>query len=134
MAAKRVFIVDDHPVFRHGVSYLIEPEKTLEICGTAGSAAEALDLIAKSPPDIVVSDLTLPDKNGLELLKDLKTLYPKLPVLVVSMHDELIYAERVLRAGGRGYLMKENSDKLIEAVLQVLGERFTLARKSRITF
>ncbi|MFT5470848.1 MAG: DNA-binding NarL/FixJ family response regulator [Verrucomicrobiales bacterium] len=121
MAVKQVFIIDDHAVFRHGVTYLIDAEETLEICGVASCAAEALDLIGKSSPDVVVSDLTLPDKNGLELLKDLKVLHPKLPVLVVSMHDELIYAERVLRSGGRGYLMKENSEKLIEALLQVLG-------------
>lgn len=120
MSAKQILIVDDHPVFRHGVTYLIDMEDDLQICGTAGSAAEALDLTAKLRPDLVVSDLTLPDKNGLELLKDFKAMHAKLPVLVVSMHDELIYAERVLKAGGRGYLMKENSDKLIEAIRQVL--------------
>lgn len=127
-AVKRILIVDDHPAFRNGLAYFIEPEPDLEICGQAASSREALDFVAKNKPDLVISDLSLPDKNGLELLKDLRALHPDLRVLVVSMHDELLYAERVLRAGGRGYLMKENSDKVTDAVRKILSGEVYVSR------
>tara|TARA_R110002096_G_scaffold164099_11_gene331813 strand:- start:1116 stop:1775 length:660 start_codon:yes stop_codon:yes gene_type:complete len=122
MAKKQIFIVDDHAVVRYGLSALIGAQSDMEICGMAGSASEALDLVRKlkTMPDLVVSDLTLPDHNGLELIKDLKALDPKLPVLMMSMHDELLYAERVLKAGGRGYLMKEHSENVVPAIRQIL--------------
>jgi len=114
---KRLLIVDDHPVLRDGISYLLSQEDDIEICAQAGSAKEAIQAVELTKPDLVVTDLTLPDRNGIELIKDIKALAPKIPVLVVSMHDEKLYAERVLRAGGRGYIMKESaSQSLVEAI------------------
>ncbi len=120
MPTKQILIVDDHAVVRQGLKSLIDAEPDLEICGMAGSASEALQFAETTEPDLAISDLTLPDRNGLELVKDLKALYPGLPILMMSMHDELLYAERVLKAGGRGYLMKENSENLIPAIRQIL--------------
>ncbi|HVV70868.1 MAG TPA: response regulator transcription factor [Verrucomicrobiae bacterium] len=103
------------------MAQLIGQQDDLAVCGEAGDAAQALTAVAALQPDLVLADVTLPGKHGLELIKDLKALYPTLPVLVVSMHDESLYAERALRAGARGYLMKnEGGDRLIEAVRQVL--------------
>lgn len=116
----RIFLVDDHIVFRHGLASVISTEPDMEICGSVGTAREALDQITKLQPSLVISDLTLPDKSGLELIKDLRPRFPRLPVLIVSLHEELLYAERVLKAGGRGYLMKEKSDLLIPAIRTVL--------------
>lgn len=128
MAAKRVFIVDDHPMMRSGLAQLIDNEPDLKVAGEAGTAAEALDAILARPPDLVLLDISLPDKNGLELIKDLRALKPGLPVLVISMHDEAIYAERVLRAGGRGYLMKqEGGKKFLQAIRRVLEGRIYLS-------
>ena len=98
----RIFIVDDHPMLREGLTHLIRRNPDFEICGEAVTAAEALDAIPELRPDLVLMDLTLPDKNGLELIKDLRSLCPKVPILVLSMHDEMLHAERVTRAGGKG--------------------------------
>ncbi|MGA3267437.1 MAG: response regulator transcription factor [Verrucomicrobiota bacterium] len=118
---KRIFIVDDHPMMRHGLAQLIDSEPDLTVCAEADSAGQALDAVARQKFDLVLLDISLPDKNGLELIKDLQVLKPGLPVLVVSMHDELLYAERVLRAGGRGYIMKqEGGRKFLQAIRQVL--------------
>lgn len=116
----RIFLVDDHAVFRHGMSSLICTTTDLQVCGSVGTAKEALELIPEISPKLVISDLSLPDKSGIELIRELRQLSPKLPVLIVSLHDEMFYAERVLRAGGRGYLMKEKSEQLIEAIRTVL--------------
>lgn len=116
----RICLVDDHAVFRHGLGYVISTEADMEVCGSFANARDALDQIPRLQPTLVISDLTLPDKSGLELIKDLRPRFPKLPVLIVSMHEELLYAERVLKAGGRGYLMKEKSDQLIPAIRTVL--------------
>lgn len=115
-----VCIVDDHAVFRHGVASVIRTEPDMDVAGSYASAREALDQIPRVQPSLVISDLSLPDKSGLELIKDLRPRFPKLPVLIVSMHEELLYAERVLKAGGRGYLMKDKSDQLIPAIRTVL--------------
>lgn len=121
---KRILIVDDHPIMRQGLAQLIEHEPDLEACGEADSAAQALNLVSVRQPDLILADISLPDKNGLELIKDIQVFHPGIPVLVVSMHDETLYAERVLRAGGRGYIMKaEGGRKLLEAIRQVLGGR-----------
>lgn len=118
---KRILIVDDHPIVREGMARLLESESDIEICGSVGTVREALELVANEEPDLVLSDMTLTDRNGLELIKDLKALHPDVPVLVISMHDEKLYAERVLRAGGRGYVMKETaSDHLLIAIQRVL--------------
>ncbi len=123
---KSILIVDDHPLLLEGLEKLIELEEELRVCGKAGSVKEALALVESGPPDLVLTDLTLPGRNGMELVKDLKVTRPDLPVLVMSMHDEMIYAERVLKAGGRGYIMKEApSAQLLEAIRKVLaGEVF----------
>jgi len=118
---KRIFIVDDHPITRYGVTQLINHEPDLLVCGEAESAQQALAVIKSAPPDLVLADITMPGRSGLEFIKDLRTQQPHVPVLVMSMHDESIYAERVLRAGGRGYIMKnEGGEKLLEAIRQVL--------------
>jgi DNA-binding NarL/FixJ family response regulator len=122
MNKKRILIVDDHPIMRRGQLELINREEDLLICGEAGTASEAMEAVAKLKPDLVVLDLNLPDKNGLEWLKDLRAFEPHVPVLAVSMQDESFYAVRVLRAGGQGYLMKhEGPDQLIAAIRKVLG-------------
>ncbi|SKA81086.1 two component transcriptional regulator, LuxR family [Prosthecobacter debontii] len=106
---------------RHGLAQLIRAEEGLEVCGEAGSAREGLDAVGTLKPDLVVIDLTLPDKNGLELLKDIHAMHPGTQCLVLSMHDETMYGERALRAGARGYIMKEAAaDHLITAVRKIL--------------
>jgi DNA-binding NarL/FixJ family response regulator len=106
---------------RHGLAQLIRAESGLEVCGEAGSAREGLELAGRLQPDLVVIDLTLPDKNGLELLKDIQAQHPGTLCLVLSMHDETMYGERALRAGARGYIMKEAAaDHLINAARKVL--------------
>jgi DNA-binding NarL/FixJ family response regulator len=120
-ARKRILLVDDHPVMRTGMRLLFANTPDFEVCNEVGNAAEAVGLVTRAKPDIVVLDLGLPDRNGLEVLKDIQALDPNLPVLIVSMYDEMIYAERTLRAGARGYIMKEaGGDKLLEAVRTVL--------------
>jgi DNA-binding NarL/FixJ family response regulator len=132
MPAKRIFLVDDHPMMRMGMAQLIAGETGLGVCGQAGSANEALAQLPKCQADLVITDLTLPGKGGLELIKDLRVFYPELPILVISMHDEMLHAERALRAGARGYLMKEaGGEKMIVAIRQVLaGQIFVSERMS----
>lgn len=119
---KMILVVDDHPLLRDGLVRLISMEPDLEVCGEASNVQEALAFVDSNPVDLVVTDLTLPGRNGLELIKDLGTIHPALPVLVLSMHDELLYAERVLRAGGRGYVTKDAApSRLIDGIRTVLG-------------
>ena len=116
-----IFIVEDHPVTRAGLAALISFESDLRICGEADNAPVALDLIAKIKPTLVVMDIALKTSNGLELMKNLVALLPGLPVLVISMHHEDLYAERAMRAGARGYLMKEEAtDKIVGAIRTLL--------------
>lgn len=118
---KRILLVDDHPMTRHGVSHLLGREPDLEICGEEENAQNGLAAIGRLKPDLVLSDITMPGKSGLEFLRDVAALHPTVPVLVLSMHDENLYAERALRAGARGYVMKsERGEMLLEAVRQVL--------------
>jgi DNA-binding NarL/FixJ family response regulator len=120
-AAKRILIVDDHPMMRNGLAQLINNEADLKVCAEADNAGQAMDAVARQKFDLALLDISLPDKNGLELIKDFQSLRPEMPVLVVSMHDEMIYAERVLRAGGRGYIMKQaGGQKFLTAIRQVL--------------
>src|SRR5947209_1193299 len=108
---QRILIVDDHPMMREGLAQLIDLEVDLAVQAQADSAGQALRAIQECVPDLLLLDISLPDKSGLELIKDVQTLQPVLPILVVSMHDESLYAERVLRAGGRGYIMKQEGGK-----------------------
>lgn len=118
----RVFIVDDHPIMRLGLSQLISSIQGVEVAGEAGSATEALHLLERlESVDLAIVDVSLPDRSGLELIKDLRVLHGSIKCLVISSHDEEVYAERVLRAGGRGYMMKDRAPDLLEAaVKQVL--------------
>lgn len=119
---KKILLVDDHPLLREGLGRLISAEPGISVCGAAGSVQEALALVESAKPDLVITDLTLPGRNGLELIKDVAVIHPSLPVIVLSMHDEVIYAERALRAGARGYVMKNAPpERLIEAIHMVLG-------------
>jgi DNA-binding NarL/FixJ family response regulator len=127
---KRILIVDDHPMMRQGLAQLIGAEADLSVCGEVENAERALDVIKPLKPDLVLADISLPGKNGLELIKDFQAIQPELPVLVISMHDESLYAERVLRAGGRGYIMKqEGGKKLMEAIRQVLEGKIYVSQK-----
>jgi DNA-binding NarL/FixJ family response regulator len=118
---RRIFILDDHPITRYGLTQLINHETDLQVCGDAETATPALAAIKAARPDLVLADISLPGKNGLEFVKDMQAQHRGVPVLVMSMHDETIYAERVLRAGGRGYIMKnEGGEKLLQAIRQVL--------------
>lgn len=129
---KRILVVDDHPFMRAGLAQLIDRQPDLVVCGEAGNPAEGLQKLQTNPPDLVLSDITMPGRSGAEFIKDLHALQPNLPVLVISMHDESIYAERMLRAGARGYIMKEaGGEALLAAVRQVLrGEVYVSAKMS----
>jgi DNA-binding NarL/FixJ family response regulator len=118
---QRVFLVDDHPLVREGLSMLIGHEDDLEVCGEAGDPREALRAIAKVAPDIAVVDLSLGEYSGMDLIRSLRAQYQDLSVVVLSMHDEKLYAERVIRAGARGYVMKrEMSGTILSAIRHVL--------------
>jgi DNA-binding NarL/FixJ family response regulator len=118
---KTVFIVDDHPLLRQGLALLINRERDLAVCGEAEEAQTAMREITLKKPDILIADLSLNGPDGLDLLKNLRMLYPNLPVLVLSMHDESIYAERALRARANGYIMKqEATEKVLVAVRRIL--------------
>src|SRR4029453_5986509 len=107
--AKRIIIVDDHPLFRKGLEELIQSDDSFAVCGEAGNATEAMDVIRKLDPDLAIVDLSLPGANGIELIKNIRAEFPKLPVLVLSMHDESLYAVRALRAGANGYVIKHEA-------------------------
>ncbi len=116
----RILIVDDHPIVRQGLADLINHEDEFEVCGHAEDAREAMEQIRKLSPDLVTIDITLREMGGLELIKDVKSQHPKLPMLVISMHDEKLYGERVLRAGAKGYIMKhEATENVIDAIRKV---------------
>jgi DNA-binding NarL/FixJ family response regulator len=118
----KVLLVDDHPIVRQGLALFIDREPDLTVCGQADDASSALKAVRNSIPDFVVLDISLDGPDGLELLKAIRAEYPKLPVLVLSMHDESLYAERALRAGANGYIMKqEATEKVLTAIRQILG-------------
>ena len=117
---RRILLVDDHPFMRMGLAQFLNSQPDLRVCGEAGDPREAMALVEKARPDLVLLDLNLPGKGGLELIKDLRALHPELPVLVLSMHDEPQYAPRVLRAGARGYIMKsEPVTRMAEGIREV---------------
>jgi DNA-binding NarL/FixJ family response regulator len=118
---RRIMIVDDHPIVRQGLRRLMESEPDLEVCGEAETAREAKSMIRELRPDGVIVDVSLAQGDGLELVKDARAHYPSLPLLVLSMHDEVIYAERMLSAGANGYIMKQAaSDQFLVALRRVL--------------
>ena len=124
----RILIVDDHPIVRQGLVQMLGHEPDMEACGEAESAAEALKAIAAAAPDAAIVDLSLKDSSGLELLKDIRVRYPRLPVLVLSVYDESMYAERALRAGARGYMMKEEAaEKVVTAIRRILAGQIYLS-------
>jgi len=124
----RVLVIDDHPIVREGLVQIICREPDLTVCAQASNAAEALHALRASCPDVVILDLTLNGSSGLGLLKDIRARWANLPVLVLSMHNEMLYAERVLRAGAQGYIMKqEGPEELVTAIRRVLAGRVYLS-------
>lgn len=125
---KRILVVDDHAVLREGLVAQINREPDLVVCGEAETARAAVEAAEKLGPDLVLADINLPGRNGLELIRDLRAFRASLPVLVLSMHDASLFAERVLRAGGRGYVSKQQSGgQLIKAIRHVLGGQIYLS-------
>jgi len=118
---RRILVVDDHPIVRQGLALLINREPDLVVCGEAEEAQGALHVLSSSRPDVLIVDISLNGPDGLDLLKTIRTTHPTLPVLILSMHDESIYAERALRAGANGYIMKqEATEKVLVAVRRIL--------------
>jgi DNA-binding NarL/FixJ family response regulator len=126
----KVFLVDDHPLVREHLTALIQREADLEVCGEAGDGPTALSLINRQEPDLVILDIALKHSSGLDLLKALKKRQPKLSVLVLSMHDETLYAERALGAGAGGYITKEEATvNILVAVRKVLGGQVYVSQR-----
>ena len=122
--AKRIVIVDDHPLFRKGLEQLIHSDGAFAVCGEAGNAAESMDVIRKLNPDLAIVDLSLPGANGIELIKNIRAEFSNLPILVLSMHDESLYGLRALRAGANGYVMKhEAMANVVQAIREVFSGR-----------
>ncbi|MDR0399989.1 MAG: response regulator transcription factor [Treponema sp.] len=136
MAEVKVMIIEDHPLFSKGLSSLIVSRSSYTVIGEARDSRGALELAAAEAPDLAVLDLNLGDEDGLDLLKEMHRRFPKIAVLVLSMHDERYYAERVLKAGGRGYIMKtEAGNKVVEAIETVLSGEvyFSQAERERLS-
>jgi DNA-binding NarL/FixJ family response regulator len=118
---RKVLVVDDHPIVREGLAQMINREPDLSVCGDAANMQKAVQLIDVLRPDILIVDISLNGPDGLDLLKHIRTQDPSLPVLILSMHDESIYAERALRAGANGYIMKqEATDNVLDALRRIL--------------
>jgi DNA-binding NarL/FixJ family response regulator len=118
---RRILLVDDHPMTREGLAANINRQGDLEVCCEASNPAEAMSALSKLKPDLLVTDMSMPGRSGIEFIKDIHAMLPELPILVLSMHDEMLYAERALRAGARGYLMKDaGSAKLLEVIRLIL--------------
>ena len=130
----RVLLVDDHTMFREGMRQLIDREPELTVCGDVADADEAMREIREKKPDLVIADISLSGTTGIDLIKNIKTEFPDLPVLVVSMHEESLYAERALRAGAMGYVMKQEPAKAVKvAIRKVLGGDIYLSDKMSAT-
>ncbi|MBX3734327.1 MAG: response regulator transcription factor [Verrucomicrobiae bacterium] len=129
---RRIFLVDDHPLVREWLTTLIEQQEDLVVCGEAGDAPQALQSIERLRPDVVIVDITLPSGSGLELVKDIRCVSPESIPLMLSMHDELTYCERALRAGARGYVSKRDTTrKIITAIREVLQGRLFVSDELR---
>jgi DNA-binding NarL/FixJ family response regulator len=126
----RIVVVDDHPLFRHGLIQLLNTDDGFSVCGEASSASEGMDVIRKVKPHLVIADLGLKGTNGIELTKMIVAEFPRIPVLILSMHDESLYAVRSLRAGARGYVTKQEAlGSVLEAVREVMEGRTYLSPK-----
>lgn len=126
----KVLLVDDHPLLREGIAHRINQEREFTVCGEAGSPREAMEAIPRLQPHVAVVDISLGDYSGIELLKDIRARHPTLPVLVLSMHDESLYAERALQAGAKGYLMKsEPPAEIIAALRHILAGQVHLSKR-----
>jgi DNA-binding NarL/FixJ family response regulator len=124
----RILLVDDHDIVRFGMSQVINKQADLEVCAEAATVKEAINNVRKNQPDLVIADITLKSSNGIELVKTLHSEFPELPILVMSMHDENIWAEVALNAGAMGYLMKEDSiNQLLPAIRKVLSGKIYLS-------
>jgi DNA-binding NarL/FixJ family response regulator len=129
-AGKNILIVDDHPMTRAGIAQLLAVQPDIGACWEAGNPEQAMADLAKRCPDLMLSDITMPGRSGLEFIKDVLALHPTLPILILSMHDEQLYAERALRAGARGYIMKEaGGEKLLAAIRHVLSGQVYVSEK-----
>ena len=127
-AATRILIVDDHPIVREGYVHLIERRDDLRVCAQAGGKVEAIQQILESAPQLMIADISLSDGSGLELIKDVKSQFPQIKILAVSMHDETLYAERCVRAGAQGFINKQQApEQLIKAIQQVLKGKIYLS-------
>ncbi|MCP4147799.1 MAG: response regulator transcription factor [bacterium] len=123
-----ILLVDDHPIMRDGIAQVIKQQPDLEVRGEAGSAAEALKLLQNTLPDLAIIDISLKDISGIELIKEIKSQFKPFPILVLSMHPESLYAERAVRAGARGYIMKhEPADKLLKAIRRTMQNKIYLS-------
>jgi DNA-binding NarL/FixJ family response regulator len=121
---KRVLLVDDHPVLRKGLARLIDSKEEFVVCGEASTAVDAMTLIRQLEPDLVIADIGLPGASGIELTKTIRTEFPNLPVLILSMHEEALYATRALRAGAMGYIVKQDAiDNIAAALRETLNGR-----------
>lgn len=125
----RIVIVEDHPVFRAGLKELIETEKDLRVCGEADTITKAITVINREQPDLVIIDITLKGRNGIELIKELHRDSPNIALLVLSMHDESLYAERAFRAGANGYIMKEETSESIVTAIRTVNKGQKYASK-----
>jgi DNA-binding NarL/FixJ family response regulator len=127
---RKILIVDDHAVMRQGLAKLLSDEEDMEVCGEAESVSDALKAIAQLKPDLTIVDISLTGRTGIELIRDVRRDYSQVCVLVLSMHDETIYAERALRAGARGYIMKQEGGKvLVQAIRKVLTGQVYLSER-----
>lgn len=129
----KIAIIDDHPIVRYGIGQLINEEKDLSCCAEAGDTVKGSEIIKNARPDLAIIDLSLNGVNAIDFIKSLSTRYPKLPILVISIHDENLYAERVLRAGAKGYIMKqEATEKVIEAIRKILNGELYISEEVSI--
>lgn len=129
-AEKKILIVEDHPIFRMGMCELVNQEKDMTVCGSAEDVPDALDLVESEQPDLIILDLSLKDSNGMTLIKDLSKYHKHIPILVLSMHEESLHAERCLLAGAKGYLMKhETKGSVIEAIRRIFSGKKYISQK-----
>src|SRR5574344_2989970 len=132
MPATKVLIIEDHPIFSKGLAKLINVQKIYTVVGEAQNSSEAMAILEKENPELAIVDLNLGDEDGLDVIKMMHTKYPKLVILVLSMHDERYYAERALKAGARGYIMKEEAgNKVIDAIKTVMAGKIWLSDSER---